>query len=726
MRTIHDVRIAEATLALEIEDGYLRSLGAVHINGVPLRNPQNRWLPWFDTLDGDIFRRFRFLGVEQRGDETVIRTRALSDPDVLFAEKRDSSGDLCFRSQGWDAEPLEAEVRIVLAPADLEVDNRLFTGFRYWFEYESDQTLIHRLADRQTWELGGNLDDVTVVCRSLFTLPRQKLSPATSYSTAGLDHPAGLMPGSQWARWTLLPPFDLQYGQSGILLAHFDRVSLIRSVLETMPGEDWLRVIDLHAFENSTRVATNSKTILHCPDRLDDTDALNLWTRIQDLEHEKARRQFDLPAEAPPAVAMSIGETCWQDFHFDTSYDTVLETAIEFGADYMGTDAVWENGEALRKTLAERIPAAERAGTALAKFANQNMCCTLDFEVAQEFGGEVALKRLCERAAAKQIGVIIWFGLHVSPMSRLLSDPALGHGQGGIIAAKESGRHPDTGYVGHCWTLNLNAPIGDRVREQILGVCRRCGVTGIRWDSFSNLGWWQVDYSKGDLRPQFDKMTELYAAMIKAGVRVWPEAVVAFSSQSCCGLHGGDVYAGDLLGYSYNSAFPLGPIGGYAYPGDRTVDVLTGAVPVDLLFRCLAHKRVPPLSFHAVPREKWSAPAVVAIKEMIRAYRACRDRMVRRTVLKDDAGVLWEDGNGSTVFFSFRDQAPVKQALFSDALTGETVERLLAGRVYVRHLECGGLTPLCSESGGQGTTESAVKPAHSKTERDSEPDLPPG
>ena len=670
-------------MTLEIEAGYLLSLGTVQVNGVALRNPLNRWVPWFDTLEGDVFHRFRFLGVEQRGSETVVRTRAVSDPDGLFMERRDASGDLCFRSSSWDAPPLEANLSIVLVPAQCEVDGHSFTGFRYWFEYESDQVKIHRLADRQTWELGGNLDDVTVVCRSLFTLARQKLTPATAYSTAGLDHQAGLMPGSQWARWTLLPPFDLQYGEAGIFLAHFDHVSLIRGVLETMPGEDWLRVIDLHGFENATRVVTNPKTVLHCPDRLDDTDALNLWTRIQDWEQEKVSRQFDLPAEAPPAIAMSIGETRWENFHFDTSYETVLEAAIEFGADYMGTDAIWENGEALRKSIVARVPVAEQEGTTLAKMLQQNMCCTLDFEVAQEFGGEAALKRLCERAAANNLGVIIWFGLHVSPLSKLLSKPELGHGHGGIIAAKESGRHPDTGYAGNCWTLNLNAPIGERVREQIIGVCQRCGVTGIRWDSFSNLGWWQVDYSNGTVRPQFDKMAALYTAMLKAGVRVWPEAVVAFSNQSCCGLHGGDVYAGDLLGYSYNSAFPLGPIGGYAQPGDRTVDVLTGKIPVDLLFRCLAHKRVPPLSFHAVPREKWSPPAVVAIKEMFRAYRACRDRMIRRTVLKDDAGVLWEDNKGGSVFFSFRDQALLGKEQVADVLTGEVDSRLRAGRVYV-------------------------------------------
>ncbi len=680
-----NLEMGEMRLTLDVRDGVLYSLGVPQIGGVALRNPQTRWLPWFDTLEGDIFRAFRFLDIAQRGAATVVRTRALSDPDVLFAEKRDASGDLCFRSGGWDAAPLETELRIVFEPATAEIDGRLFSGFRYWYEFEGGNTMIHRLVDRQTWELGGNLDDVTVLCRSLFTRPRERITREGAYSTAGLDHPAGLMPGSQWARWTLLPPFDLQYGQPGIVLGFFDHMSLIRGVLETMPGEDCLRIIDLHAFENTTRVSTNPKTILYCPDRIaDDTEALNFWTRVHDLENEKARRPLGLPPEAPPAVAMSIGETCWQDYHFDTSYEHVLEAAVEFGADYIGTDAVWENGEALRKTLVAHIPETVQKGTSMAKMLQQNMCCTLDFEVAREFGGEEGLARLCQRAAEQGVGVIIWLGLHVSPLSNLLAKPELGHGDGGIFAAKESGRHPDTGYAGNCWTLNLNAPIGERVREQLLGVCRRCGVTGIRWDSFSNLGWWQVDYSKGDLRPQYDRMATMYADLLKAGVRVWPEAVVAFSNQSCCGLHGGDVYAGDLLGYSYNSAFPLGPVGGYAYPGDRTVDILTGKESADTLFRCFAHKRVPPFSFHAVPRDQWDEQAVRAIKQMIQAYRACRHRMIRRTVLKDDAGVLWQDQQGSdAVCFCFRDQQPPPNLDWNEVLTGNPAKHLLAGTVYV-------------------------------------------
>jgi hypothetical protein len=122
-------RLGDLVLHPVVEDGWLRSLGPVHIGGTPVRHPGNRWLPWFDTYDGDVFRRFRLQAVDQRGEALVLVTRAVSDPDVMFREFRDTSGDLCFRQRSWDAAPLEAELRIVFAPVLTAVDGRQFAGF---------------------------------------------------------------------------------------------------------------------------------------------------------------------------------------------------------------------------------------------------------------------------------------------------------------------------------------------------------------------------------------------------------------------------------------------------------------------------------------------------------------------------------------------------------------------------------------------------------------------
>jgi hypothetical protein len=680
--TTKNIHVGTAVLPLEIRDGQLHSLGAVSINGTSLRNPATRFLPWFDSFEGELFRSFRFDGIEQRGAITVIRTTAVSDPDTLFRERRDCSGDPCFRNASWDAAPKEARFDICLEPAEAKIDGRQFSGFRYWFEYAGELP-IHRLVDRQTWEIGGNLDDVTICLRNWLTPPRMKIGKETTYSTVGLDKWATLLPGNLWARWSLLPGFDLQYGQAGILVGWFDQVSLIRTVVETNAGDDSLRVLDLHLFTQANKVATNPKTILHCPDRLDDVDALNLWTRLQDRELERGQAQFGIPKEEPPAITFSLN--VWRNVNFDTTYEEVIDVASEFGGDYVFIDVVFEHEQSLNEEVDKLMPPDEQKRSILGKKRRDCMCSIIDWSVNETWGGEAGLKRLCDRAGAKGVKILSWMSTHASPNSYLNDatrpeTKALARGAGGVFAGKESGRHPDSGYAASCWTFNLNTPVTEWLRDRLLGVCERTGLAGYLWDSFSNLGWWQVDYSQGDMRPQFDRMGRLYADLAKAGLYLKPEALVSFSNHSCCGLHGGNVYAGDLLGYSYNTVIALWFNDGEGHEANYDNRILRGQAPVDMLFQCIAHKRIPALNLHLVPRAEWHAPSVAAIKEVLALYKAQRHRMIRRTVLKDGLGVRW-DGGDQPVLFAFK-PAPAPAGT-RDAATGMPVESFEANHAYV-------------------------------------------
>lgn len=673
------IAVGNALLHPMIDHDELQSLGEIVIAGTRVRNPATRFLPWFDTYEGDIFRRFHLQGIEQIGDNCRLALTAISDPDALFRERRDSSGDLCFRARSWDAPAQQADLHVVFAPVEATIDGYAFDGFKYWYEYQSDAIPIHRMVDRQTWEIGGNLDDVTICLRNWLTPPRMRITRETTYSTVGLDQWAALLPGNLWARWTLLPSFDMQYGAAGVLLGWFDEVSLIRTVIESETGEDALRVLDMHLFEQSTTVCTNPKTILRCPEVLDETDALNLWTRIVDLEYEKSSRQFGIrPQEAPPIV---FHENVWRGVRFDTTYEHVVETAAEFGADYVFIDSVWEHQQAYAETLDVLIPAEKKDTPILKKFWHQNMCVTLDFEVADILGGEMGLKALCERAQTQGVRIISWMATHYSPNTTVQFQQGLGHGQHGIFASRESGRHPDTGYPASCWTANLNAPVTEKITEQVLGVCQRTGLAGYLWDSVSNMGWWTIDYSNGTMRPQFDRMADLFAKLVNAGLYIQPEGLLAFSTSSCCGLHGGNIYADDLLGYSYNTTIALW----FGSPeGEPTAEIpiLRGQASIDMLFQCVAYKRIPNLHFHTIPRDEWDPQAVVALKELFAVYKQFRHLMQKRTVLKHQAGVLWENETENRLFFSFQQQPCPVDGVAIDAASGEVVHCLMANRAY--------------------------------------------
>jgi len=122
-------------------------------------------------------------------------------------------------------------------------------------------------------------------------------------------------------------------------------------------------------------------------------------------------------------------------------------------------------------------------------------------------------------------------------------------------------------------------------------------------------GWWQVDYSKGDMRPQFDKVAQIYAELANAGLYIMPESVTTFSNHSCCGMHGGDIYAGDLLAIPTiprSVSRTRRPARGMAEPTDAMV---TGRRPTAPLFSVATlNKRIPSFSFQRVPPARNGIP----------------------------------------------------------------------------------------------------------------------
>lgn len=631
--------LGAVTFEPEIQNGLLQSLGQVRVSGVPLRNAGNRFLPWFDTYDGDIFRRFRFEGMEQIDGKIRIRTTAVSDPDVMFMERRDSSGDLVFRASSWDAKPLEAKVEIILEPATARFEGRIFEGFRYWFEVESPQVELHRFLDRQTWEIGGHLEGNSQVLRNWSHYPLSRLSKDENFSSGGLvEQFVVALPGNLWARWSMMPAFDFQYGPQGCLVAWFDSCTLIRSLFESVKGEDYLRVLDFHWFEKTKTWKSNPKTILFSAGVVDDVTAANLWTRVYEQEKRKVQNQFGIKPEPPQPVVVSRNQ--WVGFHYDQSYEDILECAADLGADFLFVDPVWENEQSLVEELGKIIPKERVEEIAWDRIFIGNMCVTLDWEVAKLRGGEEALKRLCDRAAKRGVGIISWVCAHASSRMHWNIRAKYDGNKGlGLFAARESGRHPDTGYPSDVFTLNLNSEITEELKEKVLGVCERTGLKGFLWDSFSNIGWWQVNYGNGSMRPQFDRMAELYRAYNNAGLTILPEGIASFSNNNCLGMAGGMWMPCGIQGvYGYDSLL--------RNHADTEEAIMKAQVPMDMAFQWFAHRH--PLSFspdHSKYKE-WNPERVEEMKALIRLYKQLRNNMVHRTILPDVAGVRWTDAAG--------------------------------------------------------------------------------
>ncbi|MDZ4743267.1 MAG: hypothetical protein SGI98_07600 [Verrucomicrobiota bacterium] len=667
--------------------GEFVSIGTVTNDGIPLRNPDIRFLPWFDTYSGDIFSRFHFVKTEQIADGTIIHLKAVSSNDYPFREKRDTSGDICFRDICWDAPVKELDFRIQLRPVQDQIDGHTFNGFKYWFEADNDSLKFHRVLDRQTWEIGATIEGNTQVLRSWLTPARAELGKEMAYSTAGFEHEIGCMPGNLWARWTLLPAYDLQRGKAnqGVLLAYFDEVSLIRTVVEKGLGDNHLRILDMHFFAESASFKTNPKTILYCPDTLDNVDLMNLWTRMHDRERDKARKQFDIRKDGPPEITLC--KNVWVNVKFDESYQDVIDLASELNADNVMIDPIWESGQTHMDELA-KVKVADTLGhtSTLEKLCLSNQCAVIDWEVDRMRGGEEGLKKVCDYGKSKNINILSWIATHMAPNSQWRHgnfNKGKGTGKFGVFAAKESGYHPDTGYPGDCWPLNLNGPMCDYVIERVIDISRKTGLKGFLWDSFSNLGWWQLDYSAGTMKPQFERMAKVYADLANEGLYLMPEAITTFSSHSCLGMYGGDTYRDEDLGYSYDSCVhPPVKEGTHEYIDN---EILRGKSSVDYLFQCIAHKRVPNMACWQVPVAERDPKVIVQLRDLFTAYKKIRSSMDKRTVLKDGQGVLWESEDGKKKhLFSFKEQvSPAANAI--EVISGKPAEngKLQTNKVYL-------------------------------------------
>lgn len=680
------IKIHSTQIAPKIENGLLHSLGSVSINNTEMRNSSIRFLPWFDTYEGDVFDRFRFIRIATTKKGATLELEAMSSNDYPFREKRDSSGDICFRAVNWDAPGLKASVKVHFEPASDEVDGHRFEGFKYWFEIKSPSVKIHRLLDRQTWEIGGHLDKITLILRNWLTPPRVSLDKSSEYSTAGHEKIIGCMPGNLWGRWTLLPSFDLQRGKDGLLLAYFDKVSLIRTVFETAPGEDCLRCLDMHYGENTHTFATNPKTILHCPDTLDDVDLMNLWTRMQDRERDKAQAQFGIKKEGPPEINLCKND--WINVNFEKNYQDGIELASELNADNFFIDPIWQSCETLYNAIHKEVPKGKLKGSVLTKVKRANHCGLLDWEIDEMRGGEKGLKNLVQFARKKGINIFSWMGAFASPVSYWCEDHVnhkLGTTKFGVFAQKESGCHPDSGYPGDCWPLNLDGPIRDHVVKRVKDVCKRIGIKGFLWDSFSNMGWWQLNYADGSMKPQFDKLAGMYAELTNEGIYLMTEAITTFSSHSCLGMHGQNPYAGDDLGYSYDSNIHMPSVpGGNLYDAFEDCQILMGKLPVEILFEYFAHRRVPNFSMPSVPKNKRDPRALSKLRELFTLYKIVRPHMHTRTVLKNGLGVLWlsKDGKKKTLF-TFKKQKTASQCFdIASHQTYESGDTINSHRVY--------------------------------------------
>jgi len=153
-------------------------------------------------------------------------------------------------------------LNIVIREAAEDYFGYQFCGFSYHYEYESDDTAIFYIYDRANWELDGDITGATIYNQSSCSSPVVTCGKDTEWTTEGklfwLEEQPGVnsVMTHNLPRWASHQCFDFQYKENATLAGIYERVDLIRTVLQKDKNKPELKVFDKHIFNETKNYST--------------------------------------------------------------------------------------------------------------------------------------------------------------------------------------------------------------------------------------------------------------------------------------------------------------------------------------------------------------------------------------------------------------------------------------------------------------------------------------
>jgi hypothetical protein len=380
-------------------------LGQIRIGDVLVRSGRLPIRPYTQSFTGWELSRLDLAGVDETRGAIRIRLAATFKP-LEVQLLRDHSFDPIHDVTDWDApQTQQAKLDLVIEPASERFDRYRFDGFSYRYEYDGPEVPIFYLYDRASWELDGNIEGATVFNQSACSDPVVTFKPDTTWSTEGIlfflveQGNANPIMTHNLPRWADHQAWDYQFKDGRTLIGVYDRVELIRSVLRREAGKPELKCFDKHIFDETTKFTTARKQILINQDRRSLVAEQNLWTWMFDELHERARKEFGLKEQPPVPLT---GHHYWTNYNIDTSYRDIVPAAEAIGARAIFT----ENFK--RSDASERNP-----------LISGNMCCSHEYEISPEMGGQTKFTDYVARCHKKGIKNFMWTNTYVSLQAKM-------------------------------------------------------------------------------------------------------------------------------------------------------------------------------------------------------------------------------------------------------------------------------------------------------------------
>lgn len=643
-----------------------RGLGQIFVNEVQVRSGRLPLQVATQTFpDGLEFGESRLQTIEQNADEARLRLNvAFRAP--LTKLMRDHSFDPIHDSSDWDetSDGTTARLDLVLRPARDEFNGVAFDGFSYHYEY-SGETPLHFLLDKASWELGGDINGGTVYSQSSCSAPAVTFADDTKWTTEGViffgadaDRQNPVMTHNL-PRWASHGSFDFQCKGNLTLIGVFERVDLIRSVLEREPHKAELKTLDKYIFDTAREYATVPKKILLNTAEKSAVDQQNLWTWIYDEIHDRARAEYGLREEP---MMPRLAQNYWVNFTVESYAKDLIPAAAKIGVQQIFVDNLNESDLTAH---------------------NGNMCGGHDYRLAPALGGTDGVKKFVELCRSHNIEPFSWTNNAQSFQSPIFKD----YEKREWFVKMEDARLSYGGaYSNGLSILDFKQ---DAPRQYWVDSLKQSkaesGLGGYLFDSFYNLGFMPVNYHGLTPSTQWRALLNAFKELQDADVHFLIESFGPF----------GQVQHGCPKSYNLDNLFACYKVG----LGDGYTTVPTGPTgekqldEAANLYRVLAHMTNPPLPLFVDDRridELWTPAHHQALAD----YHANRDFMHRRYLQQDGQGVLWHDANGNrATLWNFEARSVALPGVVCDATEGRSlpvgsVYQLEAGHTYlISHCE---------------------------------------
>ncbi len=386
--------IGDTTIELKRAGTNFLGLGEISVDGVKLRRGSVPMLAKVRTPDGVELVDMTLGETSATGDGLVLSLGAAARPGALMEWMlHECRPRVATEAWGEAPQPVEdLQFSLTLTPAARDFGPHAARGFCYQYAYACPSRPIYMITDYATWEVGGSALGNTIAQRgAVRTIADLDELYSTEWYLPGITNP-NIFQFKPFQ--TALQGFTLTLGPGGALLTWATEVAHIRTLLQKQRGAAEIEHWHEHCADLGPELTTSPMEVLWIPGDFTTAAALaNLYFHITEVIYPELHRQAGLRRERIKPYG-TIEE--WELPDLEHYTQNGLPKLLDAGVKTVFLANMFENN--------------------MNTYGVGNMCCTVDYRIAETVG-KAKVKAFCDRARAAGAEVQMWGNTAISDLA---------------------------------------------------------------------------------------------------------------------------------------------------------------------------------------------------------------------------------------------------------------------------------------------------------------------